>query len=124
VVCNLMKLNLIFLGDVMLFVIRTMLVIILVCFGHALSKACQYATIDNKVVQRLTYVSIKLVQAYIQKCITLPKKFGKGRQMWETCIDFGLRPIKLNTPIKIRYMAFISSFAHRILINYIVCKLF
>jgi hypothetical protein len=30
-----------------------------ICFGHAFSKACQYATTNEKVCKDLTYVSIK-----------------------------------------------------------------
>ncbi len=29
------------------------------CFGHVFSKACQYATIDEKMCTNLMYVSIK-----------------------------------------------------------------
>jgi len=32
------------------------------CFGHAFSKACQYATIEEKVYKDLQYVSIKSAQ--------------------------------------------------------------
>ncbi len=32
------------------------------CFGHAFSKACQYATIEEKVCKDLQYVSIKFAQ--------------------------------------------------------------
>jgi hypothetical protein len=32
------------------------------CFGHVFSKACQYATIDEKVCKDLQYVSIKVAQ--------------------------------------------------------------
>lgn len=61
------------------------------CFGHTFSKACKYATTNEKVNKSFKYVSI-------YKCITQPKKFGKGRQEWnKTCVDFGLRPRKFNT---------------------------
>jgi len=30
-----------------------------ICFGHAFSKACQYATTNENVYRDLTYVSIK-----------------------------------------------------------------
>jgi hypothetical protein len=30
-----------------------------ICFGHVFSKACEYATIDDKVCKNLKYVSIK-----------------------------------------------------------------
>lgn len=60
------------------------------CFGHAMSKACQYGTNDGNVCSVLREVSIKAVQADFQKCITWPK-FGKGRQEWTmACMDSGL----------------------------------
>jgi len=35
------------------------------------------------------------------KCITWPKKYGKGQHEWnKACIEFGLRTRKLNTPMK------------------------
>jgi len=46
------------------------------CFGHVYSKAYQYAIIDDKVYRSVRYVSIKAIQAYLQKCITWPKKSG------------------------------------------------
>jgi hypothetical protein len=52
------------------------------CFGHAFSKACQYGTIEEKVYKNLKYVSIKSPQVDLQKCITRPKNFGKGKQEW------------------------------------------
>jgi hypothetical protein len=48
------------------------------CFGHALSKVCEYATIDEKVAHGLSYASIKTTQADIKKCITWPKTFWEG----------------------------------------------
>jgi hypothetical protein len=33
----------------------------------------------------------------MKQCITQPKKLGMGKQAWgKTCIDFKLRPKKLN----------------------------
>ena len=73
------------------------------CYVKSMSKACQYATSDEKVCRGNAYVSIRTAQADIQKCITWPKKSGKGRQEWEkACIDAGMRPRKLNTPVKTR----------------------
>ena len=72
-------------------------------FGHAMSKACQYATTNDKVGCGMKDVSIKHAQAAIHKCITWPKKSGKGRQEWNrACLDSGKRPRKLNTPVKTR----------------------
>jgi hypothetical protein len=48
-------------------------------FGHVFSKACQYGTTKEKVCKDLMYVSVKSTQGDLQKCITWPKKFGKGR---------------------------------------------
>jgi hypothetical protein len=73
--------------------------------GHALSKVCQYATIDEKVAIGLISTFIKAIQSIIQKYITWPKKSDKGKQAWEkTCIEFGLRPRKVNTLMKTRYI--------------------
>jgi hypothetical protein len=48
---------------------------------------------------------IKTIQFVIQKCITWLKKSGKGKQTWEkTCIESRLRPRKLNTLMKTRYI--------------------
>ncbi len=59
-----------------------------ICFGHAFSKACQYATTKEEVCKDLRYVLIKDAQGDLQKCITWPKEFGKGRQEWEkTCVN-------------------------------------
>jgi hypothetical protein len=46
-----------------------------VCFGHALSKACQYAIFDEKV--NLQPVNIKSIQFPIKTCITWSKHLGK-----------------------------------------------
>ncbi len=49
-------------------------------------------------------MSIKLAQPNLQKCITWPNFFLKGRQEWnKACIDSQIRPRKLNTLIKTRY---------------------
>ncbi len=39
-------------------------------FFHAFFKACQYASADVKVYNGLKYVSIKIAQLNLQKCIT------------------------------------------------------
>jgi hypothetical protein len=49
------------------------------CIRHAFSKACQYATIEEKVCKDLQHVLIKFVQGNLQKCITWPNFFGEGR---------------------------------------------
>jgi hypothetical protein len=40
------------------------------CSIHAFFKACQDSTYDERMSKGLKYVSIKLVQANLQKCIT------------------------------------------------------
>jgi hypothetical protein len=44
------------------------------CFDHAFSKICQYATTYEKNYKWLKYLSIKVAQGDLQKCITWPKK--------------------------------------------------
>jgi hypothetical protein len=41
-----------------------------VCFGHVMSKACQYATTEDKVYLKLKEVSLKDAQIALQKTIT------------------------------------------------------
>jgi hypothetical protein len=48
------------------------------CFGHVMSKACQYATNHDKVLG-LKLVSVKNVQICLQKIITWTKISRKGR---------------------------------------------
>jgi len=48
-------------------------------FGHAFSKACQYATTKEKNCKYLQYVLIKYAQRDLEKCIIWPNFFGKGR---------------------------------------------
>ncbi len=58
------------------------------CFGHAFSKACQYATIEEKICKNLRYVLIKSAQRNLQKKMTWPKKSRKGKQEWEkACVN-------------------------------------
>ncbi len=43
----------------------------------------------------------------MQKCITWPNKSNKGRQEWnKACIEIGLKPRKLNTPVKTKVVWF------------------
>jgi hypothetical protein len=59
------------------------------CFGHPLSKACQYAIINDIMTYSLNYAFIKSTQVSIKKCITWSKKSNKGKQAWDkACIDF------------------------------------
>ncbi len=41
-----------------------------ICFGHVFPKACQNATIDEKVCKNLRYVFIKIARENLQKYIT------------------------------------------------------
>ncbi len=67
------------------------------------SKSCQYATTNEKVCRNFKFISIKSTNSYLQKCITWPKKLGKGRQEWnKACSNSNLPPRKLNTPVKTR----------------------
>jgi hypothetical protein len=71
------------------------------CFGHAFSKVCPYVTSNDKMSIGLPFTSINVVQGAIQKCITWPNFFGKGKQAWgKACIKFRLRPRKLNIFVK------------------------
>jgi hypothetical protein len=47
------------------------------CWGHAMSKCCQYATNDSKVCVGLTSISIKEAQSILENTITWTKKSGK-----------------------------------------------
>ncbi len=49
------------------------------CFGHVMSKACQYATNDEKIFVGLKNVNVKDAHVALQKIITWTKKFGKWR---------------------------------------------
>jgi hypothetical protein len=81
------------------------------CFGHMLSKVCQYVTSDKKVACGLLYAFIKISQVNVPKCITWPKKSDKGSQVWEkACMDSSLNPCKLNTPMKTRYIKILHSY--------------
>jgi hypothetical protein len=67
-------------------------------------KVAQYAIDDIKVSTGFFEVSLKGVQASLQKTITWTKKFGKGRQEWkDSCIIVGLPPRMLKTPVKTRF---------------------
>ena len=59
-------------------------------FGHAISKACQYATSDDKVCGGMSKVTTAMAQAALQNTSTWTKKSGKGRQECEcACVDEG-----------------------------------
>ncbi len=69
-----------------------------------MSKACQYATNDEKVINDLKHVSVKATQGSVQEMFTWTKSLGKGRQKWEkACVENGLWLHKLQTPKKMRF---------------------
>jgi hypothetical protein len=45
-----------------------------ICFGHMMSKVCQYGTNDDQVFMGLTLVTLKEVQVSLHKTITWTKK--------------------------------------------------
>jgi hypothetical protein len=62
-----------------------------VCFGHLMSKVCQYATNEDVVCQGMKEISLKEAQSTFQKTIMWMKKSSKGRQEWEaTCHEISL----------------------------------
>ncbi len=84
-----------------------------VCFGHALSKACQYATFDEKISFGLQLVSIKTTQSSVQSCIIWPKKSSEGRVKWtKACLAASLWPWKLNRLMKTRFASKVTTFQH------------
>ncbi len=71
-------------------------------FGHAFSKAYQYASIDEIFCKGLKYVSIKIAQFDLHKCITW-LKFREGQKRMEQGLFIcDTLKKKLNTPIKTR----------------------
>ncbi len=61
------------------------------CFGHVMSKVCQYTTNLNKVSVGPTLVNVKHAYVGLQKTITWTKKLGKGRlERKKACMDSGL----------------------------------
>ncbi len=68
-------------------------------FGQIMSKACQYAINDEKMIASLKQVNVKVAHGNLQKIITWTKKSGKGRQKWErACVERRLWLQKLKTP--------------------------
>ncbi len=53
------------------------------CFGHVMSKTCQYATNEAKVGVGMKEVNLKDAQATLHKTITRIKKYGKGKIEWQ-----------------------------------------
>jgi hypothetical protein len=81
------------------------------CFGHVMSKVCQYATYNDKVFKGLLQVNMKIAQTTLQKIITWIKKFDKNRQEWgKACIECGLSPRKIKILIKTRFASKIIMF--------------
>jgi hypothetical protein len=40
------------------------------CFGHAMSKTCQYATLDDKICVGMTQASLKNAKSTLLKIVT------------------------------------------------------
>lgn len=52
------------------------------CFGHLMSKACQYVTNDDKIFSRLKSVNVKDAHMLVyKKQLPGPKSLGKGGRM-------------------------------------------
>jgi hypothetical protein len=50
-----------------------------------------------------------LLKHILQKCITQPKNFGKGRQKCnKACVEIKIWPMKLNTLMKTKYLLFFN----------------
>ncbi len=71
--------------------------------------------VNEKMAHGLSYASIKNVELDILNCITWPRKFRKGKE--KTCINFNLRPKKLNTLSRQCDFDFYFIFYHQVLIN-------
>jgi hypothetical protein len=64
-----------------------------ICFGHAISNACQHAINDIKLGVGMKEVNVAKVQNALQKTITWTKKLSKGRQEGElACKEASLKP--------------------------------
>jgi hypothetical protein len=62
------------------------------CFGHALSKVCQYATTNKNMFTNLSYTSIKRCSKCHLEMYYMTQKMGKGCQAWDkACMDTGLK---------------------------------
>jgi hypothetical protein len=48
------------------------------CWGHAMSKWCQYVIDDSNVCVNMPFFSIEETQSILEKTITWTKKSGKG----------------------------------------------
>jgi hypothetical protein len=84
------------------------------CFGHDMSKACQYATNDTKIG-----VGMKEMCSKSSKCLVenhyMDKELGKGRQEWEsTCKEIGLRLWKLKTLVKTQFASKVVFFQEKL----------
>jgi len=76
------------------------------CFGHVMSKACQYAIDDEKVCREMTKLSLRFAQTTLQSCITWTKKSENGGAEWrKACIKVGLLARKLRTLMKTRFVS-------------------
>ncbi len=75
------------------------------CLRHGISKVFYNVIIEEKISWGLTYAYVKGAKTNTKKCITWPKKSSKRRQaLGQACIDSKLRPKKLSTDMKIKYV--------------------
>jgi hypothetical protein len=67
------------------------------------SKACQYATIDEKVSKNLQFISIKYMKLDLHKCIIWIKKSRYGKHEWnKACLYLNICLQKLNILLEVR----------------------
>jgi hypothetical protein len=81
------------------------------CFGHAMSKAAQYATNETEVCVGMTEVNLKQAQATLQQTITWMKKSAKGLWEWKYfCHLIGILAKILKTLMKMQFASCVILF--------------
>jgi hypothetical protein len=67
------------------------------------SKACQYGIVEEKNCKNLKYISIKSTQVDLQNASFGLRSLGRANMNGnKACLEIGIRPKKLNTPVKTR----------------------
>lgn len=88
------------------------------CFGHVMSKTCQYFTNDVKLCVGIKEMALKNVQQTIWKTITSTKKSQKGQQEWDkACIKARLPTRNLKTPMFKQDSKAKLSFSNKLIYN-------
>jgi hypothetical protein len=77
------------------------------CFGHLMSKCCQYARSKDKMCINITDVLLKDIQTTLQKTITWTKNFGKQKH---DDIEVHLHAQKLKMLVKTHFISKIIVF--------------